>query len=310
MAKPPGETEKEESPTSRAKVLINKADPGTGERKDVLASDPPPKTPAPEIDHAFTLRKNIYDEIDDHDGEIEIESQELVNLLEQILKKYSIYGSLKTLKSPYEPLIFNLEKLEEATKKDPIDEKDRLACSDLRLLLDTISKGSGDLKLDKYFKTRNSNREQKLVTFETLWKLFPSGSLVFGKPFLGQDQVCLVYDNIRPWPDSESSKQWTLVCWAYDGDGKSFKRIALNLQIKHFEASKPIMTLPYYPLEFHEQYEKVKKELITREKQYRECCTEQESRMYYYNDEAIFTKRGFSRLKNTMRLLFPKPITS
>ncbi len=291
---------KDELSTSRARVLINRADPETGERKDHLPNDPPPKTPVVrERTQAFTLRKNLYDVTDDNDGEIAIVSQDLWDLLGQILKYYPNHlftGPLMTLTSPYEALILNWEKLEEAAEKDSTNEKDRQARSDLRLLLDAIAAGSGDPKLDKFFKTRQSNREQKVVSFESLWTLFPRGTLVYGRPFLGQDQMFLVYDNLSPWP-RRAGRPWALICWAYDWDGKSFKRLPLRLEFEHFDAPKPITTLPYYPLEFHEKPEEIKERLIARGEKYREYCTaKQGSRMFDYSGEAIFAKRGFSRL--------------
>ena len=164
----------------------------------------------------------------------------------------------------------------------------------MRLLLDTIANGSGDLKLDKYFKARHLHIEQKTVTFETLWTIFPCGALVFGRPFLGQDQVFIVQDNLRPWPwVSRRNKAWSLRCWAYDWDGKLFKRKAVRLEIEPFDSSKAITTLPYYPLKFHGRYEELKKDLIVRGKRYRERCTvKQGSRMFDYSGEVLFSKMG------------------
>ena len=80
-----------------------------------------------------------------------------------------------------------------------IDGKDEQARLDLGLLLDTLSSGSGDQKLDKYLKVRESSKEQKM-TFESLWTIFPPGTLVYGKVFQGQDQIFIVQGNVRPWP--------------------------------------------------------------------------------------------------------------
>ena len=111
----------EEDPACRARILINRTDPDTGERNDYPPSDPPPKTPMiVEASHAFTLRKNIYDDKDDNDGEIDIASQDLWDLIGQILVHYpnhAFAGPRTQLNSPYESLILNWEKLEEATQQ-------------------------------------------------------------------------------------------------------------------------------------------------------------------------------------------------
>lgn len=191
----------------------------------------------------------------------------------------------------------------QATKETPKDDDDKQARSDLKLLLDTISSSSGDPKLDKYFKIRDSNKDQDSITFETLWTIFPPGTLVYGQLFLGQDQVLIVKDNSRPWPyfTRDSPREdaiWSLDCWTYDWDGKVFKRMCLKLEFEYFEGHKPITSLPYYPLEFKEQRALTEGNLIKRGVEYRQFCTAtQGSRMFEYNGEAIYVKKGFSGIQ-------------
>lgn len=84
-----------------------------------------------------------------------------------------------------------------------------------------------------------------MITFQTLWTLFPPGSLIYGKLFQGQDQVFIVEDNMGPWTDDQ---KFFLRCWTYDWDGSHFQRLPLKLEFKHFEESKPIDSLSFYPL--------------------------------------------------------------
>ena len=276
--------------------MINKIDPESGQRSDHLPSDSQTKPPVTEVSHAFTLRRSLYDDKDENDGEIEIADQALWDLLGTILQDYpnhTFTSSMSTIHSPYEVLIFNWDKLEAATKEEPTTQ----AQSDLKLLLDAIMMGSGDPKLDKYFKTRLSNRDQGVVTFETLFTLFPPGTLIYGRPFLGQDQVLLMWDNMSSWPVTRSGKLWTMLCWTYDWDGKVFKRMPLRIDIDHFEGAKRITTLPFYPLEYHPQCQQIKEAMIARGKRYRDYCGQKPgSQMFDYDGEAVPAKKGFSRL--------------
>lgn len=193
--KKPGEGET--GPTSRARILINRVDPATGERKDQLPSDPIPEVSKGQDSlHAFLLRKNVdANDRKDNDGELEIVNRDLWNLLKKLLSHHPYHtfqGDPVTIESPYEAFILNWDKLENAAKESSADEKDNQARLDL-------SK-SGDPKLDKYFKIRESNREQRSVTFESLWTLFSPGALVYGKSFLGQDQIFIVQNSLRAWP--------------------------------------------------------------------------------------------------------------
>ena len=293
--------EKETGPTSRARILVNRVDPATGERKDQLPGNTVPEvSKVQDTSHAFLLRKYVdAGTREDNEGELEIVSRDLWNLLKKLLSHYpyhTLQGDPATIESPYEAFILNWDKLEKAAKESPVDEKDKQARLDLKLLLDTISSGSGDPKLDKYFKVRESNREQRSVTFESLWTLFPPGALVYGKPFLGQDQVFIVQDNLRPWPlIGRKSSTWALQCWTYDWDGKTFKRTALRLDFESFEGLKPITSLPFYPLDHHQQPEILKKRLVERGKKYRKfCIAKQGSRMFDYKGDVVLGKKGFS----------------
>ncbi|KAJ8071027.1 hypothetical protein OCU04_001375 [Sclerotinia nivalis] len=178
------------------------------------------------------------------------------------------------------------EETEEAIEKE--------ARGDLKLLLETISSGSGDAKLDKYFKSRKSNMYQKTVTYETLWTIFPPGTLVYGRFFQGEDQMLLIYDNFRVWPRQDDD-DWSLLAWTYDWDGRMFKRSPVKLSIESFEGQKAISSLAFFPIHFHDDSEGVKQRLIERGRRFRHYCTTKDAdRMFDYEGQAIFEQRGFS----------------
>ena len=288
---------------SRAKIVISRFDRETGERRDHLPNDPSPDlTRVADTCHAFTLRKHVNGRVEQHHGEIEITDQHLWNLLKGLLghTPYHVFqGAPVALPSPYRPLILNWEKLEQATKSMPENNDDKQARSDLKLLLDSISSSSGDARLDRYFKSRDSYKEQKSVTFETLWTIFPPGSLIYGRPFKKRDQLFIVQDCFWDWPREHGDQSpWRLQCWTYDWDGKLFRRIGLRLEFEYFEGYKPITSLPYYPFELHEHCAITTDNLLRQGKRYRDICTAtQGSRMSEYDGEVILIKRGFSGIQ-------------
>ena len=112
--------ETDTGPVSRARILLNKPDPDTGERKDQLPTDPTPAITR-ETSRAFTLRKNFYQH-EGGDGEIEINDLGLWKPLKDLLRHYPYHafqGDPVSLYSPYEPLILNWEKLESAAMTPP-----------------------------------------------------------------------------------------------------------------------------------------------------------------------------------------------
>ncbi|KAI9644987.1 hypothetical protein NHQ30_007022 [Ciborinia camelliae] len=288
-------------PPSRAKIVISKIDKETGERKDHPANEAP-SAPSEIVEkfHAFILRKIIADQDQDeeNESEIEITSEDLWKLLKQLLGHWpghTFDGSPVVLFSPYEPFVLYWDDLQAAAEKETEDATDKQARDDLKLLLDTISSGSGDAKLDKYFKSRKSNMDQKIVTYETLWTIFPPGTLVYGRFFLGEDQVLLVFETTRLWPRDSHHGYWKLIAWTYDWDGKMFRRSPVELFIESFEGQKAISSLTFFPLQFHEDCKDVEKRLIERGRKFRNACTTKNAeRMFDYGGRTIFEQRGFS----------------
>lgn len=289
----------ETGPQPRARILINRVDPVSGERKDQLPGEASAEvSQVEEKYYAFILRKVVYASEEDNQGEIEITSRPLWNLLRELLNHYPYHyfrGRPTTIRSPYEPFVLNWDKLEQAAKQSPKDDEDKQCQSDLELLLHTIANGSGDTKLDKYFRTRASNIEQRSVTFESLWTIFPPGPLVYGKSFQGEDEVFIVNDNATAWPKKREGQIWVLLCWAYDWTGKAFKRLCLRVSFESFDGQKPITALLYYPFKLVKDRDAPERKLIKRGERFRELCLlKQGSQMFDYSGEAIFDKKGFS----------------
>ena len=294
---------------SRVKIVKIVKDPETGERMERLDESPNTK-PEDTQNLAFVLRKTVHDKFSDEDdsSEIDIINPDLWELLKEHLGGYPYHmfrASPVTLDSPYEEFIFEWDVLKSAATQDPKDEEDKQAREDLQILLDTISGGSsGDARLDKYFKTREVCKSEKTVQFDDLWTIFPPGTLVYGKPFQSQDQVFLVRDYKSSWPEPGDRPQqmlpWTLVCWTYDWNGEAFQRTSYELLFDQFDGHKPITSLPFYPFELHPDHDSIKRTLIKSGKMFRKLCTATEgSRLFEYDGETIFGKKGFTGLVQT-----------
>ncbi|KAL8752096.1 MAG: hypothetical protein Q9184_005849 [Pyrenodesmia sp. 2 TL-2023] len=289
---------------SRAKIIISELDPGTGLYKDRPQSDTDQNSPAAQNKKtAFILRKILNADKEEMTGQIEIVDHDLWQLLKGLLKEWPYHGYRGDpifIRSPYEELILYWDKLQEAAKETAKDESDKQSRLDLQLLLDTIAgpKGSGDSKLDEYLKSRDSDRERQCVSFDSLWTLFLPGALVYGKPFLGHDQVFFVLMVGTLWPEPPEhgeKKHWDFEAMIYDWNGVAFKRSTLVLTIPHFEGSKPITGLPFYPLSFHRDSETLRTQLIERGKEYRRLCSAKSgSSCYNYTGEVWNGNDGFS----------------
>lgn len=270
--------------------------------------------PQPEIgdpaEHAIVLRKLVFPKTAEEfeaRSEIDIASPTLWSLLKENLGWYPYHvfrESPVTLESPFEAMIFDWEKLREVAQ-EVVEEPDGLqARKDLGLLLDAISGGaSGDENLDRYFKTRDINKSQRMIQFTDLWTIFPPGTLIYGKPFQGQDQVFIVKDSARSWPqrNDNGAKEylpWQLIVWSYDFQGESFGRTSFVITIESFDGYVPFTSLPYFPFEYHEKKDQIMKGLISRGKHFRKLCQAKGgSRLFEYAGDAISEKKGFSGMQ-------------
>ncbi|TQV94676.1 AAA family ATPase [Cordyceps javanica] len=300
-----------ELPT-RALIINNKEDKDTDGWRDFLPDGT--KLSSEQLEwarrnSAFTLRRIFRTW---HDIEMEINNPELRNLLRHQLQRYPghvLVGDGVVIVSPFEAIVFHWDILQEAAKKALTEKPDDQVHLDLKLLLDTISENSGDRRLDEYFKNRSHNMEQERITFETLWTIFPPGEKILGRLFQKQNQVLVVQDNLQPWPaSSERGKErpWMINCWMYCWNGEAFRRTLMTLGIDHFDGSRPIVSLPFYPLRYHEDATGVETALEQRGREYKKMCVAKRGeQMFYYKGQAMLSKRGVrssDELENSVRI--------
>ncbi|TGJ79015.1 hypothetical protein E0Z10_g9747 [Xylaria hypoxylon] len=304
-----GRSKEKKTASSRVKVIISKKD---REGEPIESEGELPVTKEQDDSaHAFVLKRIIFDStsLRPDSSEINITSPDLWDLLKKNLRWYPYHifsDSPVTLNSPYQPIVFSWDQLHEAAFRDGA-ESEKQAKDDLKLLLDTISGGaSGDGRLDRFFKMRGNYKNQQqheTVQFDDLWTIFAPGTLIYGKSFQNEEQVFVVKDNRMIWPRWNDRAgeyvPWSLEGWSYDWNDGSFRRTNYILTFERFDGSRPVTTLPYYPLEVHEDYESVQSRLIERGKLFQQYCNaKKESRMFDYKGEAILEKKGFSGMQN------------
>ncbi|KAI1478891.1 hypothetical protein K445DRAFT_302869 [Daldinia sp. EC12] len=290
----------------RVKLVTNRRDPSsqTGERKDFEETQAPEQDKHDSPDAASILRLYIHDPKDSGAtdetsyGELEILNQRLRDLLKRLLAHHpahNFYGQSVKVKSPYEPMIMNWDLLVEEAKKEPENEEDDIARKGLGQILKLLQQNSGDSQLDNYLKNRESLTKSKSITYDALWTIFPPGTLVYGRPYLKNDQVFIVQDVEDLWPEE---KEWWIICWTYDWDGKCFQRKTIYLSIPRFRGTKSISSLPYCPLSEAKDTEKIKQSLVERGKLYRELCTVGSGKKRFnYHGNAMADKLGFRNRK-------------
>ena len=258
-----------------------------------------------ESDLAFILR--TYVESPGRIPDIEILNPNLRTLLRDTLQNspfHTFNGDWVIIGAPYEEIIHNWDLLERESEKVFCTEKDNVARSDLKLLLDTIQLGSGDEKLDAYLKLRSSHQTKNIIEFQHLWTIFPPGTIVYGRPFLDEDELFIVQYNLNVWPHDAvkgGTSVWRMRCWTYDWNGETFNRKLLTLGINEFDGPKPISSLTYRPFTpaYIPKYHELAERLLKRGEQFRTYCLNQPgAQMFHYTGDATIFKRELgSRLR-------------
>ena len=226
---------------------------------------------------------------------IEVESKPLLDLLNKGIKQLQ-YGIKETITSPFEWLVWNWDTIsDEASNSSDQDSDDlKQARVDLKELLKTISTQSGVEKLDTYFSKHETYKKEKTITHEALWTIFAPGTVVFSQPVLDQPQLLFVLDHSRDFPDPESAEEpFELRCYTYDWNGSTFNRIPLPLKIDYFKDKQNISALSVYPVEYHDDEEGLRTQLIARGKKYVAfCIAGPGEQMFKYNGPVICQKEG------------------
>lgn len=184
-----------------------------------------------------------------------VQSPLLKVALGQVLKDYpGVTTALDrlTFKAPFKPFIHRWSKLVDALK----DEKDDETKDHLDLLYRTME---AELKDD--LKARDDYILNKVITWDTAWMIFEPGTVVFGQD---DKQDCAFRLKSGSYVETRCGNAFALECEKIDWDGESFGFASTRLLIYTFQGTTPITKLSAFPLEYHRDLTKIKKELVER----------------------------------------------
>lgn len=249
--------------------------------------------PKPKSNRSFTLKK-LHDDKISEGSRVTIEFEPFAKLLGSITFKWGWAEEVTYCASPYEALIYSWGEAIAESQKIVEDEEDQQARRDLKELLRILSTSSGDEKLDRYFKDRPIFEKEKSITHDSLWTLFPPGTLVLAKPVLDQPQILCTESSYG------GSDSFRLTCFCLDWNGFEFNRVPLELRIAAWgEHRKSINELPFYPLQYYklsdmtpeESRQQLETKLIARGKKYHQFCIAEKGRQMFNYDGNVFFDR-------------------
>ena len=292
----------------RYAVIVSKWNSESGDFEDTDITKPEEKKlfgPENQSRHAFTLRKfttvqSRHAQNENLSSEVTIEFPPLQNLLGKVTSKYGWNEAVVSCSSPFTALIYAWEEASQETHKSVENESndERQARTDLSELLKIISTSSGHQQLHQYFKDRNSMLHDKTITHAALWTLFPPGTLIVSKPFLGERQIFTVLSS--DFFDIDDGK-FGLVCFCFDWNGSNFERAPFEMLIDYWGPDRrSIVELDFYPLSYYidpnpatdqsseTAIRQLKKKLIERGKKFVEYCKAPKGKqMYKYRGDAL-----------------------
>ncbi|KAI1753930.1 hypothetical protein F4782DRAFT_494461 [Xylaria castorea] len=314
----PNEAEKKQS---RYHMVLTEWDPRKGQFQEHSLpgiQDGTPFGPETKPNRAFTFRKitgirtsrSRVETDTSSKSEVDVIFLPLQKLLGRITSKWGWPEEVTACSSPYGVLIYSWEEAHkeafETVEGESDDEKQ--ARVDLRELLRIISTSSGDVRLDRYFKDRQALLSECTITYEALWTLFPPGKLIVARPCHDEPQIFFVESCDGFLSDED---KFGIICYSFDWNGTFFSRVPFEFEIDSWGGErKSVTSLPFYPLELHEQdgmsrdesIEKLKKRLVERGRKFVSFCNAEKGKQMfnYKHGEAYFYRGGtFLQRKQT-----------
>ncbi|KAL8819490.1 MAG: hypothetical protein Q9223_002078 [Gallowayella weberi] len=188
---------------------------------------------------------------------IVVQSPLLKKSLGHILKDYpGVTSSLDrlTFKTPFKPFVHRWADLVAAIAK----EDDFKAESHLILFYRTMKE-----ELQDDLKARDDYILNRVITWSTCWMIFEPGALIFAME--DKEQVALRLKS-GSYTTTQQGNAFSLDCEYVDWDGERFGLASVRKLIYEFQGTTVITKLTAFPLQYHENLSKVKKELIDRGK--------------------------------------------
>ncbi|KAL8664156.1 MAG: hypothetical protein Q9168_007957 [Polycauliona sp. 1 TL-2023] len=188
-----------------------------------------------------------------------IQSPLLKKVLAWVLKDYPCMApTLDRLEvvAPFHPFVHRWERLVTALQSEQHPETK----SHIQLFYDALK-----TELDLNLETREDFFKHNIITFSALWMIFSPGDIVFVTRNRRQHAARLVKSMVRSDRDEDVC---VLECESVHCDGTSFGVGEHFFEIFEFSGMRKIDSLPFYPLRFHRNVDKITQELIQNGKAY------------------------------------------
>lgn len=188
-----------------------------------------------------------------------VQSEPLKIFLGKVLDGYpGVTTSLRRLEltQPFEPLIHRWENLVKAREDEELD---RTTKEHVDLFYNILEEELRDTLAQK-----NDLIHNGVITHALLWALFEPNDVVISSS-----------DSPRGYlfgkADLEvQSQSWRVTCKHIDCNGKKFGYTDERFVVKPFVGTKPITSLPVYPLKYHPEKDAVRESLIAQGKRWEE----------------------------------------
>ncbi|KAF1995976.1 P-loop containing nucleoside triphosphate hydrolase protein [Amniculicola lignicola CBS 123094] len=284
----------------RIRLLDSRWDEKTGTFEEVPSKLPPKnKAPEPSLPYAFTWLRKFDEDRKYTTTRATVQSPALEELIKDTCRPTSSTNA-KTFSPNYDPLVWDWNKLaDEAKKEDPADnEEKKQARKDLDLLMEQVKASS---ELTPYFEKRESWAENKEISYDFLWTLFPPGEMVCSQVIFDQPQAFIAreYEYMSlPAVNGTEKNFFQLICWSYDWNGETFNRVSGSLKIERYTGAKSISTLKFYPIHYHVDKDGnpdekgLRQVLKERGKRFKEYVTMPKGSQLFYCDGPVLSKSG------------------
>ncbi|KAF2107679.1 hypothetical protein BDV96DRAFT_588564 [Lophiotrema nucula] len=199
----------------RIKLLDSRWDEKTGTFEEVPSKLPPKnKAPEPSFPFAFTWLRKFDIDRKYETTKATINSEALEALIKDTCRASSS-SNFKTFAPNFDALVWAWDDLTEASHKDvpEEDDKKKQARKDLELLLDQVKASQ---ELQGYFEKRASWIENKEISYDYLWTLFPPGEMVCSQVVFDHSQAFIAreyeFQNL-PAVNGTNKEVFNLVCF-------------------------------------------------------------------------------------------------
>jgi hypothetical protein len=264
---------------ARVRNVVSRWNKDTGRRQDYERTD---AIFPPEKEQQTTFRSVMSREDPNRllYEEVVVKNDSLRNLLAETISHFppqQFEDQSVGFRSPFEPFVWQWEKLQEAS--EPIEgdmENIKSAREDLKLLLSLVQTSEN---LENYFKNELSFQRGETTTFSYIWSLFPPGTKVYARPFIGYIQMFEIQSST--WTDRQAERDtFVVTCAAFDWDGEHFKSLTYTFEIPKFEGTRSIVDLPCFPVAYYSNDANILNGLIRQGLKFFELC--KKTGQYYY----------------------------